>query len=122
MKHTGSNGMAVAVIDGGKVTYVRSFGIRNQAGDPLTTDTVMYGASLTKTLFAYIVMQQVDRGHIRLDTPLAQDLDKPLPGYGPDPVFPDKYGPYKDFAADPRWKKITPRMCLDRRPAGPWLL
>src|ERR1700684_1860839 len=38
--------------------------------------------------------------------------DPPLPTYGPDPVFPDKYGPYKDLADDPRWEKITPRMCL----------
>ena len=43
---------------------------------------------------------------------LKDDLDRPLPSYGPDPVFPDKYGPYKDLADDPRWKKITPRMCL----------
>ena len=35
------------------------------------------------------------------------------PRYGPDPVFPDKYGPYKDLADDPRWKTITPRMCLN---------
>jgi CubicO group peptidase (beta-lactamase class C family) len=72
----------------------------------------MYGASLTKTVFAYTVMQLVDQGKIKLDTPLKEDLDKPLPSYGPDPVFPDKYGPYKDLADDPRWEKITPRMCL----------
>ena len=89
-----------------------AYGIRNAKGDPLTTDTVMYGASLTKTVFAYTVMQLVDQGKLKLDTPLKDDLDKPLPSYGPDPVFPDKYGPYKDLADDPRWEKITPRMCL----------
>jgi CubicO group peptidase (beta-lactamase class C family) len=72
----------------------------------------MYGASLTKTVFAYTVMQLVDLGKLKLDTPIEADLDKPLPSYGPDPVFPDKYGPYKDLAGDPRWEKITPRMCL----------
>jgi hypothetical protein len=51
----------------------------------------MYGASLTKMVFAYTVMQLVDQGKINLDTPLKDDLDKPLPSYGPDPVFPDKY-------------------------------
>lgn len=112
MTQTHANGMVVAVIDRGKVSYVQSYGIRNAKGDPLTTDTVMYGASLTKTVFAYTVMQLVDRGIIKLDTPLAADLDNPLPTYGPDPVFPDKYGPYKDLADDPRWKLITPRMCL----------
>lgn len=113
MAQTHANGIAVAVIDGGKVGYVQAYGIRDAKGDPLTKDTVMYGASLTKTVFAYTVMQLVDQGKIRLDTPIEADLDRPLPTYGPDPVFPDKYGPYKDLAGDARWKKITPRMCLN---------
>ena len=112
LARTHANGMAVAVIDHGKVAYVDAYGIRNAKGDPLTTDTVMYGASLTKTVFAYTVMQLVDQGKLKLDTPLKDDLDKPLPSYGPDTVFPDKYGPYKDLADDPRWEKITPRMAL----------
>jgi CubicO group peptidase (beta-lactamase class C family) len=112
LARTHANGIAVAVIDHGKVRYVRAYGIRNVANQPLTEDTVMYGASLTKTVFAYTVLQLVDQGRIKLDTPLKDDLDRPLPSYGPDPVFPDKYGPYKDLADDPRWEKITPRMCL----------
>ena len=112
MASTHANGMAVAVIDHGKVGYVHAYGIRNAKGDPLTADTVMYGASLTKTVFAYTVMQLVDQGKLNLDVPIKNDLDNPLPTYGPDPVFPDKHGPYKDLADDPRWEKITPRMCL----------
>jgi CubicO group peptidase (beta-lactamase class C family) len=112
MVHTQAKGMAVAVIDRGKVGYVHAYGVRNAQGDPLTTDTVMYGASLTKTVFAYSVMQLVDQGKLSLDKPIKDDLDKPLPSYGPDPVFPDKYGPYKDLADDARWEKITPRMAL----------
>src|SRR5580693_3803741 len=112
MSRTHAKGMAVAVIDHGKVGYVHAYGIRNAKGDPLATDTIMYGASLTKTVFAYTVLQLVDQGKLKLDTPIKDDLDKPLPSYGPDPVFPDKYGPYKDLADDPRWEKITPRMCL----------
>ena len=113
MSQTHGKGLAVAVIDHGKVGYVQAYGIRNAKGDPLTTDTVMYGASLTKTVFAYTVMQLVDQGKLSLDTPIKDDLDNPLPSYGPDPVFPEKYGPYKDLAGDPRWEKITPRMCLN---------
>ncbi len=112
MAHTQAKGMAVAVIDRGKIGYVRAYGVRNAKGDPLTTDTVMYGASLTKTVFAYTVMQLVDQHKLTLDTPLKDYLDKPLPGYGPESIFPDKYGPYKDLAGDPRWEKITARMCL----------
>ncbi|HYO80427.1 MAG TPA: serine hydrolase domain-containing protein [Bryobacteraceae bacterium] len=112
MSRTHAKGMAVAVIDRGKVRYVQAYGVRNAKGDRLTTDTVMYGASLTKTVFAYTVMQLVDQRKMALDTPLKDYLDKPLPEYGPHPVFPDKYGPYRDLAGDPRWEKITPRMCL----------
>jgi len=112
MTHTKARGVAVAVIDRGKVGYVHAYGTRNAKGDPLTVDTVMYGASLTKTVFAYTVMQLVDQGKLSLDVPIGNDLDKPLPSYGPDPVSPDKYGPYKDLADDSRWEKITPRMAL----------
>ena len=112
MARTHAQGLAVAVIDRGQVRSVGAWGLRDAKGDPLTTDTVMYGASLTKTVFAYTVMQLVDQGKLKLDTPLRDDLDKPLPGYPPDATFPDKYGPYKDLADDPRWQKITPRMCL----------
>jgi CubicO group peptidase (beta-lactamase class C family) len=38
------------VIDDGRVAYVQAYGARNAKGDPLQTDTVMYGASLTKTV------------------------------------------------------------------------
>lgn len=112
MENTHANGIAVAVIDRGRVSYVQSFGIRNAKREPLTTDTVMYGASLTKTVFAYHVLQLVDAGKLKLDTPINEDLDQPLPLYPPDAKFPTKYGPYKDLASDPRWEKITPRICL----------
>jgi CubicO group peptidase (beta-lactamase class C family) len=112
MSSTHANGMAVAVVDKGKVGYVQAYGIRNAKGDPLNVDTVMYGASITKTVLAYTTMQLVDQGKLNLDTPIKDDLDHPLTSYGPDPVFPDKHGPYPDLAGDPRWEKITPRMCL----------
>ena len=54
MKHEHVNGLAVAVIDGGQVRYVRAFGWRNvERRLPLETDTILYGASLTKEAFAY---------------------------------------------------------------------
>lgn len=112
MAKTHANGLAIAVIDNGKVGYVQAYGLRNAKGDPLTTDTVMYGASITKTVFAYAVLHLVDEGKINLDTPIKDDLDKPLVEYDTNAIYPDKYGPYKDLAADERWKKITPRMVL----------
>ncbi len=112
MARTGAKGMAIALIDDGRVRYVQAYGVRDAAGDKLRTDTVMYGASLTKTVFAYTVLQLVDQGKIALDTPLADYLDKPLPDYDTNAIYPGKYGPYKDLAGDPRWKQITARHAL----------
>jgi len=112
LTQTHANGLAVALIDHGQVRYVQAYGIRNAKGDPLQTDTVMYGASITKTVFAYTVMQLVDQGKLKLDIPIADDLDKPLPDYDVDKIYPGKYGHYQDLAGDPRWTSITPRMAL----------
>jgi CubicO group peptidase (beta-lactamase class C family) len=112
MASTHAQGMGIALIDHGQVKYLQAYGVRDAKGDPLQTNTVMYGASLTKAVFAYNVMQLVDQGKLKLDTPIADDLDQPLPSYGSDPAIVKKYGRYQDLADDPRWKKITPRMCL----------
>lgn len=103
-----AKGLALAVIDEGEVIYVQAYGARNAAGDPLTTDTVMYGASLTKAVFAYTVLQMVDEGLIDLDAPISRYLDKPLPAYT---GFEDAYAPWQTLD-DERWRKITPRMLL----------
>jgi len=82
MAETRANGMAIAVIDDGRVAYVQAYGARNAKGDPLQTDTVMYGASLTKTVMAYSTLTLVDQGKLDLDAPLADYLDRPLLSYG----------------------------------------
>ncbi len=112
MAKTGAKGLAIALIDGGQVRYVQAYGVRDAQGDPLRTDTIMYGASLTKTVFAYHVLQLVDQGKIALDTPLGDYLDKPLTDYDTNAIYPDKYGPYHDLTDDPRWQRITARNVL----------
>ena len=111
MAATGAKGMAVAVVDEGRVTYVQSFGLRNAAGQPLETGTVMYGASLTKAVFAYMVMQLVDEGRIDLDVTIDKYLPRPLPSYTA-PEVEDKYARWSDLAGDERWRKLTPRILL----------
>lgn len=108
MARTGARGMAVAVIDHGRAVYVRSFGARNAAGAPLQPDTIMYGASLTKAVFAYTIMQLVDEGRVDLDKPIANYLPRPLPDYG----NLDDYGNWGDLAGDERWRRLTPRILL----------
>lgn len=108
MTATGARGLAIATIDKGKVVSVQAFGERNAKGDPLTPQTIMYGASLTKAVFAYSVLRLVDEGKVDLDKPIAAMLAKPLPDYG----NLDAYGNWGDLAGDERWRTITPRMVL----------
>lgn len=108
MRETGGRGLALAVVERGRPVLVRAWGVRNAAGDPLRTDTIMYGASITKAVFAYTVMQLVDEGRVALDRPIAEMLPKPLPEYG----NLDAYGNWGDLAGDERWRRITPRMIL----------
>ena len=102
MRREQVHGLALAVIDNGEVAHVAAYGIRNAAGDPLTTETIMYGASLTKTVFTYLVMQLVDEGRLNLDVSIADLLPRPLP----------EFDDYHDLAGDPRWKALTMRILL----------
>jgi CubicO group peptidase (beta-lactamase class C family) len=95
--------LALAVVRSGVVTQVESFGYRNlERGLPLTPETVLYGASLTKAAFGYMVLQLVDEGRLSLDTSIAALLPRPLP----------EYEDYGDIAGDDRWKALTPRILL----------
>jgi CubicO group peptidase (beta-lactamase class C family) len=97
-------GMAIAVIDNGAVVHVAAYGQRNvERNLPLQTDTIMYGASLTKTAFAYMVLQLVDEGRLDLDRSIAEYLPRPLP----------EYEDYADLAGDERWRQLTPRIILN---------
>ncbi len=96
-------GLALVLIHEGQVVYRRAYGYADMgSGRPLATDSVMPGASLTKAAFAHLVLQLVDDKLIDLDSPLPQQLKKPLPDY---PEF-------ADLAADARWRQFTPRMLL----------
>lgn len=44
MQRTQAQGLAIAIIENGKVTRVSSWGKRNAQGDTLDTNTIMYGA------------------------------------------------------------------------------
>lgn len=100
-------GLALAVIDKGQVKSVRTWGWRNvEKKLPLEPHTVMYGASLTKPTFAYMLMQLVDEGKLDLDAPLSALLPQPLPAYDKRPYD------FSDLAGDERWRKLTPRILL----------
>lgn len=108
MKATGAQGLALGYIENGTPVYVQAYGKRNAKGDPLQIHTVMYGASLTKALFAHLVAQLAHEGKINLDASIATYLPKPLPDYPTE----DKYAPWSDLKGDERWRRLTPRILL----------
>lgn len=99
-------GMAAAVIERGEIVHVGAYGLRNRENAlPLETETIMYGASVTKAAFAYMVMQLADEGLINLDRSIAEYLPRPLP----------EYEDYAELADDERWRQLTPRILLTHR-------
>lgn len=96
-------GLAVALLEDNQVRYLHTYGYRNlEIKAPLEPQTAMYGASLSKAVFAYLVMQLVQEKRLNLARPLAGYLPRPLP----------EYEAYRDLAGDARWQKLTARMAL----------
>jgi CubicO group peptidase (beta-lactamase class C family) len=103
-------GLCLGIVEDGRPAYIQAYGYKNKpANERNDTATCFYGASLSKPLFAYLVMKLVDQGKIDLDRPLYQYLPKPIP----------EYDRYKDLADDPRWKLLTARHCLDHTTGFP---
>lgn len=87
-------GATVAVIRAGEVTFSKAYGVRDAYGAPMQEGVLFECASLTKSLFALLAMQEVDAGKIDLDEPIMKRLqDKP-------------------WSDDPRFGSITPRQAL----------
>ncbi|MFB9843124.1 serine hydrolase [Mucilaginibacter ginsenosidivorans] len=96
LKDYGIPGIQLVCIKGNKVQNVNLGVISKGSDKKVTSNTVFEAASLSKCVFAYIVMRLYDRGII--------DLDKPLVDY---------FGSYDRFDPnDPRYAKITARMVM----------
>ncbi len=66
-------GVGIAVVEGGEVVWSRPFGVTHAIErTPVDARTVFEDASLSKPVFAYLVLQLVDQGMIDLDRPLVQ--------------------------------------------------
>ena len=73
MQALGVPGIGIAVVEAGKLAWSRSFGMtRAEAGIAVDQTTLWEAASLSKPVFAYAVLQLVDRGELALDAPLVQ--------------------------------------------------
>ncbi|HSF44862.1 MAG TPA: serine hydrolase domain-containing protein, partial [Chitinophagaceae bacterium] len=111
MKAANIQGLAVTVFNQNEPVYKKTFGYKRiDTKAPLTTSTNIYGASLSKVVFAVLVMKLVEEGVLNLDKPLQDYLPKPIYDYTPTKKWHDNYS---DLKSDSLYKKITARMCLD---------
>ncbi len=95
-------GASIAVIKNGQVVYDEVFGVKSLlTGVPITKQTKFQAASVTKSVFAYIVNRLVDQGKFDLDSPLHTLL------------------PFKNYENDDRYKTITGRNVLNHTTGMP---
>ncbi|MFN2566737.1 MAG: serine hydrolase domain-containing protein [Gemmatimonadaceae bacterium] len=72
-------GVSVAIIEGDHV-IARGYGVtRAEGGDAVKGDTVFEAASLSKPVFAYLVLRLAAEGAIDIDRPLGEYLPLPNP-------------------------------------------
>jgi CubicO group peptidase (beta-lactamase class C family) len=61
-------GVSVAVIENGKVTWARAYGVAAAGGtQPVTPDTLFQAASMSKAFAATAALRLVDQGKLKLD-------------------------------------------------------
>ncbi len=95
MRETKMPGLAVGIVENGRLVYARGFGLMNigEPGRPVTTKTLFHMASITKPFVATALMQLAERGKVDLNAPVI------------------RYLPYFRLA-DPRYKEITVRQMV----------
>ncbi|MBK8902999.1 MAG: beta-lactamase family protein [Anaerolineaceae bacterium] len=74
MKAARIPGVALAVVQGEEIIYLKGYGVADPSGRPVTPQTPFMLASTVKPMTALAVMQLVEAGQIDLDAPVQQYL------------------------------------------------
>lgn len=62
MDTAGVPGLSIGIVNNNRVDYIKSYGYKNKATNQWNDSaTCFYAASLSKSVFAYLVMQLVDK-------------------------------------------------------------
>jgi CubicO group peptidase (beta-lactamase class C family) len=70
-------GLQIALVREGEIIWKGAFGVTNgESPKAVTSNTIFEAASLTKPLFAYVVLKMADKGLIDLDKPLLYLLSR----------------------------------------------
>ena len=78
MKELHIPGASIALVDNRKLIWSKNYGIaRVDRPVPVTDETLFEACSMTKPVFAYIVLKLVEQGQLDLDRPLAEYMQEP---------------------------------------------
>ncbi len=88
-------GVSIALVRDAQVMWRRGFGVTDSASrHPVDSDTVFAAQSMSKPVFAYVVLKLCEKGVLDLDTPLT------------------RFDPHRVLAGDARLDLITARHVL----------
>jgi CubicO group peptidase (beta-lactamase class C family) len=100
-------GLSLAIINNGKTAYYKNYGVKNiETKEKIADNTLFELCSISKPVFAYFILTQVEKGILDLDTPLHK--------YYTDPKIDTANGYYKLLTARmvlnhcsgfPNWRK-----------------
>ena len=75
-------GLDLAILNNKKAVFIKSYSFKNKIkAELLDTSTVMYAASFSKAVFAFLTMKLVQEKILELDKPLYKYLSRPI--FGP---------------------------------------
>ena len=95
-------GVSLALIKDGKIAYHKTYGVKNTTTKEAVNDKTLFeAASITKPVFAYVVLRLAEKGII--------DMDKPL----------HQYLGFEALEEYPEYKKMTARHVLIHRSGLP---
>jgi CubicO group peptidase (beta-lactamase class C family) len=63
-------GLAIAIVKGDRIVYLKGYGQADPSGRPVTPQTPFIIGSITKSFTALAIMQLVDAGKVELDAPV----------------------------------------------------
>lgn len=116
MKKTRIPGMSIATLSKGNPSESSTFGVASlESGEPVTKDTIFPAASLSKPVFAYLVLKLIEKGVLEPDF-LDQKLYETLPEYKP--FFTDPSVSTQEtvrFNQNDESKAVTARLILSHR-------
>jgi CubicO group peptidase (beta-lactamase class C family) len=109
MREKGVPGASIAVVQDGRLMWQRAFGVKDNSSKELVDEhTIFEAASVSKTVFAYVVLKLCERGTLGLDIPLANYPKRPFVTDDPRIELVTARHALAHTTGFPEWRTTTP--------------